>query len=545
LGFGVFPFIGYNLGMKQRKEQTDTHIYLRKVKGFHTVSYRILQLANQGLLRTDFQHQVSKLLIAFTGCDSIELWLRDHEKYYPSKTSHLSSRSSKVDFRTFPPCETIKRNSDSMSLAHKPSGSSEFKSVVTIPVGVDKENIGLLQLMSKQRDYFSKDMIKLYRGLTPILGIASVHRNIQVDLRERVKELTCLYGISHLGADSELSLDQVLQGVVGLLPPAWLHPEITSAKIALDRRVYFSPGFKEGLNQQRAEIFISGEKRGVVEVTYQEKKPELDEGPFLKEERSLIDAVAKEVAIILKRRQDEEEKLRLEEQLQHADRLVTIGQLAAGVAHELNEPLGSILGFAELVQKSPGIPQQAEQDVGKILNASLYAREVVKKLLIFARQMPPKKVWVNLNQVIEEGLYFLESRFAKEGIELVRSFDPKLPNVYADPSQLNQVLVNLVVNALQAMKEGGKLSIKTSSNGDFVFLMVEDTGVGMSEEILKKIFTPFFTTKDVGQGTGLGLPVVHGIISSHEGSIKVESKVGRGTQFEIQIPVKGPQEIRN
>ena len=231
-------------------------------------------------------------------------------------------------------------------------------------------------------------------------------------------------------------------------------------KIVLDGRVYSTPGFKEGLNQQRAEILINGEKRGLSKSLTRKKNPSLDEGPFLKEERSLIDAVAKEVAIILKRRQDEEEKLRLEEQLRHADRSGHVGQLAAGVAHELNEPLGSILGFAQLAKKCPGIPLQAEQDVEKILNASLYAREVVKKLLIFARQMPPKKIWVNLNRIIEEGLYFFESRCAKEGIELVRSFDPNLPDVYADPSQFNQVFVNLVVNALQAMPEGGKLSIQ-------------------------------------------------------------------------------------
>ena len=531
--------------MKQQKERTDRSIYLKKIEGFHTASYRILQLANQGLLRTDFQHEVLNLVIEFSSCDAIELWVKDHDKYYSSKITRVSTRPSKIEFKTSPPFETIKTKSDLKILSHKPSISREYKSVVTVPMVVDKEKIGFLQFMSKDRGYFSKDIIKLYRGLTQILGIASVHRHIQVDLRERVKELTCLYGIARLGAEPELTLKEVLQGVVELLPHAWLYPEITCAKITLDGRVYVSPSFKEGLNQQRAEISIGGEKRGVIEVTYQEEKPELDEGPFLKEERSLIDAVAKEVAIILKRRQDEEEKLRLEEQLRHADRLVTVGQLAAGVAHELNEPLGSILGFAQLAKKCPGIPQQAEQDVGKIVNASLYAREVVKSLLTFARQMPPKKIWVNLNQIIEEGLYFFESRCMKEGIELVRSFDPNLPEVYVDPSQLNQVLVNLVVNALQAMTEGGKLSIKTSSNGDFVFLIVEDTGAGMSDEVLRKIFTPFFTTKSVGQGTGIGLPVVHGIVSSHGGSINVESKVGQGTQFKIQIPVKGPQEIRN
>ena len=531
--------------MKQRKERTDTRVYLKKVNAFHTVSYRILQLANNGLLRADFQHEVSKLLMEFTGCDSIELWLKDHDKYYPSTATRLSNRSLEIDFITFAPCETIEGKLDPRLVGSKPSVSSTYRSVDVIPVVVNQENIGLVQLMSKKGDYFGKDIMELYRGLAEILGIASIHRHIQIDLRERVKELTCLYGIARLGAEPEFSLEQVLQGIVQLLAPAWLYPEITSAKIVLDGREYSTTRFKEGLNQQRAEIFINGDKRGVVEVTYQEEKPELDEGPFLKEERNLIDAVAKEVSIILKRRQDEEEKLRLEGQLRHADRLVTIGQIAAGVAHELNEPLGSILGFAQLAKKCPGIPLQVEQDVEKILNASLYAREVIKKLLIFARQMPSQKIWVNLNRIIEEGLYLFESRCAKEGIELLRSFVPDLPEVYADPSQLNQVLVNLVVNALQAMPEGGKLFIRTSSNKGYVSLIVEDTGVGMTEETLGKIFTPFFTTKDVGQGTGLGLPVVHGIVSSHGGSIKVESKAGQGTRFEIQLPVEGSQQVRN
>jgi signal transduction histidine kinase len=273
-----------------------------------------------------------------------------------------------------------------------------------------------------------------------------------------------------------------------------------------------------------------------VEVTYQDRKPDLDEGPFMKEERDLIDAVAKETALLLKRREGEEEKLKLENQLRHADRLVTIGQLAAGVAHELNEPLGSILGFAQLVKKDSDLPPQAGRDVDKILSASLYAREVVKKLLLFSRQMPPKRIPVHLNELVQEGLCFFESRCVREGIELIRKLAPDLPQIDADPSQLNQVLVNLVVNALQAMSKGGRLSIETGRQGDGVCLIIEDTGIGMTEETLSKIFTPFFTTKDVGQGTGLGLPVVHGIVTSHGGSIRVKSQVGQGTRFEIRLP---------
>jgi nitrogen-specific signal transduction histidine kinase len=381
--------------------------------------------------------------------------------------------------------------------------------------------------------------MELFKNLTQVLGIALVHRHIQVDLRERVKELTCLYEIARLGAQPSLSLEEILQGIVELLPPAWLYPEITSARIILDGRSYSTPYFQEGSHQLRANIFIQGEKQGVVEVTYRGKKTELDEGPFLKEERSLIDAVAKEVAIILKRRKDEEDKFRLEEQPARGP----VGHhrtACCRVAHEPTNP-GQHPWFAQLANARVSPPAGwTSKDLERL---SLCERNR-EEPQIFARQMPPKKIPVNLNEIIDEGLYFFESRCAREGIELVRAFSSELPEIYADPAQINQVLVNLVVNALQAMPEGGKLFIKTFNQGDYVSLIVEDTGTGMSKEILNKIFTPFFTTKDVGQGTGLGLPVVHGIVISHGGSIHVESKLGQGTRFEIQLPGRGLQEAK-
>ncbi|MBP1697311.1 MAG: histidine kinase [Deltaproteobacteria bacterium] len=366
------------------------------------------------------------------------------------------------------------------------------------------------------------------------------HRDAQVDLRERVKELTCLYSIARLAAQHDLSTNEVLQGIVKVLPPAWLYPEIAHARITLNGSSFSTPGFREGKYQQRAEIISSGKHQGSVEVVYGEERPELDEGPFLREERALLDAIAKEIANILTGRQAEQDKLNLEEQVRHADRLATIGQLAAGVAHELNEPLGSILGFAQLAKKCPGVPHQAELDIEKIFNASLHARDIVKKLLIFAREMPPQKIKVNLNKSVEEALTFFRSRCTQEGVELICSLSPNLPGVDADPSQLNQVVINLIVNALQAMPRGGDLKIQTLYEDDQVLLIVEDTGIGMNEEVLGKIFTPFFTTKEVGKGTGLGLPVVHGIITSHGGSVRVKSKVGQGTRFEIQLPAAKP-----
>ena len=357
-------------------------------------------------------------------------------------------------------------------------------------------------------------------------------------LRERVKELTCLYGIAQIAGAPGVSLEEILQGIVELIPPAWQYPEITSARIILDGSSYSTPGFREDGQKQKAEIVVNGAPRGVIAVVCLEKRPELDEGPFLKEERDLINAIAEQLASIIERRQAEEDRARLEDQIRHADRLATIGLLAAGVAHELNEPLGNILGFAQLAKKCQGIPELAKQDVEKIESASLHAREVIKKLLVFARQVPSEKTQVNLNQVIEEGLFFFEARCVKAGIEVIRLLSPDLPEITADPAQMNQVLVNLAVNALQAMPEGGTLTVRTLAFEQHVQLVVEDTGIGMSDEVVDRIFVPFFTTKDIGEGTGLGLPVVHGIVTAHGGSIRVESRLGRGTRFEIRLPVE-------
>ncbi len=157
--------------------------------------------------------------------------------------------------------------------------------------------------------------------------------------------------------------------------------------------------------------------------------------------------------------------------------------------------------------------------------------------MIFSRQVSPVKTNISLNSIVENALSLLESRCTKQGIVIIRSLSQNIPEIVADPSQINQVLVNLIVNALQAMPNGGKLKIATSLVDNFASVVVEDTGIGMSQEIMKKIFLPFFTTKGVGQGTGLGLSVVHGIVTSHGGKINVKSEAGKGSRFEVLIPL--------
>jgi signal transduction histidine kinase len=346
-----------------------------------------------------------------------------------------------------------------------------------------------------------------------------------------------MYGICQVINRPHTSLDTILHNIVKLLPPAMQYPEICYGRIILDGRVYSASGFPEDRERLSSNIHIDGITRGLVEVTYGRKKDALEAEIFLREEQALIDNIAHQLAMIVERKQAEEEKARLEEQLRHSDRLATIGQLAAGVAHELNEPIGNILGFAQLAGKTPQLPEQAEKDINRIVESSLNARDIVKKLLTFARQAPSRKITFNPNNLIERALPFFTTRFAHENIQAEFFPDADLPDISADPGQINQVFINLIVNAMQAMPDGGNLYITTFLQDGWACMSVKDTGTGMSEDVLKQIFVPFFTTKKVGQGTGLGLSLVHGIVTSHGGKTEVKSKPGEGSEFIIKLPV--------
>jgi len=425
-----------------------------------------------------------------------------------------------------------------VALTQRQIADPEIASAVLVPLTIGDATTGWLRLSSREERPFSEEDLAALGQLAQSCTIALVSQQAQAALRERVKELTGLYSLAQLSERPEISLDELLQGIAALLPPAWQYPDIAIGRIVLDGRSYSSASDRGGDLRQRAPIVVGGLERGLVEVIYREERPVLGEGPFLKEERNLLDAIAREVAVIIERREATAEHERLHEQLLHADRLATIGELAAGVAHELNEPLGAVLGFAQLARKHTGLPDPADQDIRKIESAALQAREIVRKLMVFARQTAPHKTRVNLNQLVEDGLYLLESRCDKSRIEVVRMLEEELPDVVADASQLQQVLVNLVVNAIQAMPEGGRLTIATRHCESVATLSVADTGLGMSGEVRKRVFLPFFTTKDVNEGTGLGLAVAHGIVSAHGGRISVESRPGQGSCFEVEIPIQ-------
>lgn len=246
--------------------------------------------------------------------------------------------------------------------------------------------------------------------------------------------------------------------------------------------------------------------------------------------------IANVITDISRIKQEEREKAELQKQLMGSDKLATIGKLAAGMAHEINEPLNAVLGFAELIKKDKAISVTSLNDLEKIIEASLHARKIIKEVLIFSRQADTQKEIVSLNKIIEEGLYLFERQCAINNIEVVYELSEELPFIEGDSSQIQQVLVNIVLNAMNSMPGGGRLVVKTYATGDKVFLVVKDNGIGMSETTKKRAFDPFFTTRSAQEGTGLGLSVVYGIVSMHNGKIKVDSELGKGSRFEIMFP---------
>ncbi len=375
----------------------------------------------------------------------------------------------------------------------------------------------------------------------PVKGRKTSARRVDASrakLSERVKELTCLYGIAQIASNPDLPIERKLADIARILPPAWQYPRQACARITIDEQVFQSPEFRHGARRQTAEIRIGGRNRGAVEVHYRDGRGFPQVHPFLDEEQNLIDNIAGQIAFMIEHEEARAAKTELREQLIRADRLSAIGQLAAGVAHELNEPLNTILGLAQLVQKMPDLPAQSLTDLDKITEASLHARSIIRELLVFARQGKPGRAQVNLNRIIMDELALFEALCGKSCVEIRRIVDPDLPEITADKSQIRQVISNLIVNALQAMPGGGVLTLQTFFDASTVSLAVEDNGIGMSSEIKENVFMPFFTTKDVDQGTGLGLSVAHGIVTLHKGEIRVESEKGRGSRFLVTFPLR-------
>jgi signal transduction histidine kinase len=224
-------------------------------------------------------------------------------------------------------------------------------------------------------------------------------------------------------------------------------------------------------------------------------------------------------------------------QLIQSAKLAAIGELASNIAHEINNPLTSILGYTGLI-KAETDPNARMEDLEIIEKEALRAREIIKNLLDFARQTPLKIEEANINSVLKTVLSLTKSQAKAGNIEVIEELKENLPSIPIDINQMKQVFINIINNAISAMPGGGKLWILADTDGKgFIKVSFKDTGIGIPEEHLIRIFDPFFTTKDDTSGTGLGLSISYGIVERHGGNIEVESKVGEGSTFTIKLPV--------
>lgn len=235
-----------------------------------------------------------------------------------------------------------------------------------------------------------------------------------------------------------------------------------------------------------------------------------------------------------------------QDELIRIEKMTSLGQMAASIAHEINNPLAGVLVYTKLLSKKVTgdtfKKEEALDQLSKMESEVSRCSRIIRNLLDFARQTEPMLRLVDSNQVLEQVLSMVGHQAQLQNVEIVKDFTSPLPRVMADFDQLQQVFTNLMLNAIQAMPEGGTLTLRTSGENGKVRVDVEDTGCGMPKEHLNKLGTPFFTTKDKGKGVGLGVAVVYGIVEQHNGKVTVQSEVGKGTTFTVELGVHNDEE---
>jgi len=354
-------------------------------------------------------------------------------------------------------------------------------------------------------------------------------------LKERIKELSCLYTISSHISNCDLdNLEPTLQAIALSLQEAIRFPKEASVELTV-------ANFHIEVGQQSEDkvFMLSAIKEfniaiGSIKVGYSKSK--FNENSFLNEEKRLLAKIALELGNLFERKQIIEKEVVSRRQVERADRLSILGEITAGIAHELNTPLANILGYSELLKDQFHEQKAVLNDLDKIMNSAIYSREVVKKLMFFSCDMPHQMELTNMTPIIKDAISLLKPNFSKKDITChVTITDENIP-LRVDAIQLTQVIFNLVINAIYFSPEKGVINVTVSQSDKQIIIEISDEGPGIDPEKGDNIFNPFFTTKPVGEGSGLGLSVVHGIVKSHKGTIKHRQNSPKGTIFHISFP---------
>lgn len=357
---------------------------------------------------------------------------------------------------------------------------------------------------------------------------------VEAKLKERVKELTCLYEVTSIIVNADYDqIEATLEAIVYCLKRAWQFEEVTEVFLKVGKCTVKTDDYKPTMVCLSSKIKVFNKLEGEVVVGYPSDKYSLDD--FLVEEQTLLNNVALDIGNLIERKQIRDSEALTRRQIERADRLHILGEITAGIAHELNTPLANILGFAELLAEKM-TDQQAVRDLEKIMDSAIFSREIVKKLMFFACEMPQEMQRVKLIPIVTSVIKLLAPSLRDKKIKLVTTFENEDLELKADTVQLTQVMFNLIMNAIYYSPENGTITVKVIDTESHIFLKIADQGDGIPTELEDKVFEPFFTTKPIGEGTGLGLSVVHGIITSHKGSIEHNKNTPKGTIFTVDFP---------
>lgn len=353
-------------------------------------------------------------------------------------------------------------------------------------------------------------------------------------LQERIKELSCLYEVSSILAKNENSVEESLSKSILALQRAWRYPEKVFLELQLDDILLSTKKIPKNTIFEEYEVSVFREAKGFLRVHY--PSPEFEQKDFLSEEKRLMEKIAREIGSFFEREQIREKEEIFKRSAQRNDRLSILGEITAGIAHELNTPLGNILGFAELIEERTS-DAQIKNDIQKIIKSAIFSREVVKKLMFFACEMPQNMEFIKIKPIILQALALLGPNFKKAGISYTFKMENSNLKAQLDSIQLSQVLFNILINAIYISPESSNIEVEVSNDEQYFYLEVRDEGPGIKKDIRSRIFEPFFSTKPLGEGSGLGLSVVHGIVKSHKGEIFAIDNHPRGTIFKIRLPL--------
>lgn len=359
--------------------------------------------------------------------------------------------------------------------------------------------------------------------------------SIEELLQERNRELSCLYEVSTIIVEHKDSLLTTLEKIAAVLKFSWRYSQQAIVEVVLESYYYATSTIPEKTIFQNSAIIVFGEKKGFVKVHYPLER--FSEHHFLIDEEKLLNKVSLDISVLYERHLNKGKEELLKRSVERVDRLSILGEITAGIAHELNTPLGNILGFAEFIRDRT-VEKQSQLDSAKIIKAAIYSREVVKKLMFFSCEMPQNMKFVEIVPIVSDALSLLGPNFSKAEISYEVDFRELQLEAQLDPIQLTQVLFNILINAIYVSPKNTIINVSVYSDEVSFFIEIADQGPGVDVALKTKIFEPFFTTKPIGEGSGLGLSVVHGIVKSHKGDIRTYDNTPKGTVVQVQLPLK-------